>query len=186
MLYAFCGDPLEETDLAEIEEFSTAASEAAELPAADPAALALSASAPVAEAELFTDAPAESLLSSGEPREADAVAPAEVEVTVSATMPPKNGAAYRPGEVITFIVTAVNHTSDNLLNLTVSETLSGKSWSQSDFLHGAKAPFLFPYTVTEADAHLGSFCAEASVSAVSRDGVEYNVGPAAAVFPAGF
>ena len=131
-----------------------------------------------------TEIPAEGLSESAPVENQNPDAP--VTVSIVSTLLPKNGVAYQPGEVVTFMVTAVNHTSENLRNLAVSEKLSEKTWSQPEFLHGAKVPFLFSYTVTEADANLGFFRAEASVSSVSKDGVEYNAGPVFVDFPAGF
>ncbi len=111
---------------------------------------------------------------------------APVTVSVVTTLQPKNGVAYRPGEMITFMVTAVNHTGHTLRNLTITEGASGKSFFQFDFLHGAKVPFLATYTVTEADAQRGFIHTEVTASCVSYSGDQFAAGPVAADFPASF
>ena len=111
---------------------------------------------------------------------------APVTVSVVTTLQPKNGVAYRPGEMITFMVTAVNHTGHTLRNLTITEGASGKSFFQFDFLHGAKVPFLATYTVTEADAQRGFIHTEVTASCVSYSGEQLAAGPVAADFPASF
>ena len=100
-------------------------------------------------------------------------------------MPPKNGVAYRPGEVVTFLITAINHSSENLRNLTVSDSLSGKTFLRFDFLHGAKLRFLAGYTVTEEDALNSVLRSEVTASAVSWSGEEYSASPFITEIPAG-
>ena len=195
LLYAFYGEPVAEEVEEEIDSDmeDEVFFEADTQPAAEASAISLDWEAVVqALLEEYDEAPAATENAPTVPADAPsavskpATQDAPVTASVVTTLPPKNGVAYRPGEIVTFMVTAVNHTSDTLRNLTVSEKLSGKTWSQFEFLHGAKVPFLFSYTVTEADAQLGSFRAEASVSYVSRDGVEFHVGPVFAEFPASF
>ncbi len=108
-----------------------------------------------------------------------------IELTVTPTMPPKNGVAYRPGEVVTFLITAINHSSENLRNLTVSDSLSGKTFLRFDFLHGAKLQFLAGYTVTEEDALNSVLRSEVTASAVSWSGEEYSASPFITEIPAG-
>ena len=88
-----------------------------------------------------------------------------LDVSVTATMPPKDGVAYRPGEVISILMVAVNHSSENLRNLTITESASGKSAFYFDIMHGEKIPFLVGYTVTEEDALRGVIRSEVTASA---------------------
>ncbi len=195
ILYAFYGEPVAEeeelSDLTDEEDLFFAEDAAAlegapvaEVPApAVPATEAAPAeSVPVQPANEQQAVPAELTAPAAQP----AGEPADLEGVVTLTLPPKNGVAYRPGEILTIVVTAVNHTSENLRNLTISESLTGKSAFYFDFMHGAKVPFTISYTVTEEDAQRGFLHTDATITCTHSDGTEIAAFSATADFPAGF
>ena len=193
ILYAFYGEPVvEEEELADLTdeedlffaEDAAALEEApvAEAPVVTEAVTAPAENVPVQPAVEQQAAPAELAVPEAQP----AGEPADLEGIVTLTLPPKNGVAYRPGEILTIVVTAVNHTSENLRNLTISESLTGKSAFYFDFMHGAKVPFTISYTVTEEDAQRGFLHTDATITCTHSDGTEIAAFSATADFPAGY
>ena len=208
ILYAFYGEPIveeEEEDLEEEDEFDVFAENGGyELPEFSAVGEALNVQevlavqetlaapevpeaqqAPAAESP--APATAESSPAGDQLPIAESSLPAASDVTVSvtATMPPKDGVAYRPGEVINFLMIAVNHSSENLRNLSITDSVTGKSAHYFDFLHGEKVPFMAGYTVTEEDAARGVIRSEVTASAVSRSGETFSAVPFIAEFPVG-
>ena len=115
---------------------------------------------------------------------AESASSSDLTVSITATLPPKNGAVYRPGEVITLLITVINHSSENLRELTITEAMSGKQSLHTEILHGGKIPFLASYTVTDEDAERSFIRLEAHASALSRSGSEYNAVPVELTLPA--
>ena len=197
ILYAFYGEPVveEEEELSDLTEeedlfFAEDAAALEEAPAVETSApvvteavTAPAESVPVQPANEQQAVPAELAAPVAQPNTGE---PADLEGVVTLTLPPKNGVAYRPGEILTIVVTAVNHTSENLRNLTISESLTGKSAFYFDFMHGAKVPFTISYTVTEEDAQRGFLHTDATITCTHSDGTEIAAFSATADFPAGF
>ena len=93
-----------------------------------------------------------------------------IEITVKATQPPKDGIAYRPGEVINLLISVVNHGGNSLRGVSLKETLAGKYQFWNIVSHGESKEYLVGYRITEEDAANGSVHEEVSFSCVSSDG----------------
>ncbi|MBQ8074675.1 MAG: hypothetical protein IJ237_01700, partial [Oscillospiraceae bacterium] len=109
----------------------------------------------------------------------------DITVTAGATMPPKDGVAYRPGEVINILMEAVNHSSENLRNLVITESITGKESRHFGFLHGEKIPLMIGYRVTEEDAALGVLNCTVTAVCENRNGESLAAIPAFTAFPVG-
>ena len=68
---------------------------------------------------------------------------------------PANGSGYALGETITYRITAANDGNLTLTDITVTDTLTGESWTVESLAPGKSETFETSYTVTEADLLAG-------------------------------
>ena len=104
-------------------------------------------------------------------------------LSISPTQSPKNGTAYQPGEVITFIIRALNDSSVNLWNISVAESLTDSHPFRSRLNHGGDTDILVGYRVTEDDAQCGFVQMDVTAVAEDVNGIVAEVSPASITLP---
>ncbi len=175
LLYAFYGEPPVEAEPA-AEEISPDAfdidfDEAATLTYASPAV-----PEPIAEE---TAAPAQT----AEPVSQTVPMSGHLTLSVNPTRSPKNGVAYQPGEVITFLIHVLNDSSVNLWNLSITESLTGTQPFRSRLNHGGSTDALVGYRVTEEDAQRGFVQMDVTAVAEDVNGMVADISPVSVTLP---
>ncbi len=69
---------------------------------------------------------------------------------------PENEEGYQPGEVITYRITVTNDGTADAENVTITDELTGDTWTATLIQAGRDRMYIARYTVTEEDAENGS------------------------------
>ena len=92
-------------------------------------------------------------------------------ITKTATStPPAGRTAYRPGETVTYTITATNDGNVTLTDVVVSDNLTGGKWTVTSLEPGKSATFTTTHTVTTAEGAAGSVLNVATATAKDPDG----------------
>ena len=85
------------------------------------------------------------------------------------TSTPENGTGYALGETITYEITVVNDGNLTITDITVTDELTGDTWTIESLEPGAEQTFTAEYVVTEADILAGSVKNVAMATGTSPD-----------------
>lgn len=86
---------------------------------------------------------------------------------VTSTAPQDGG--YKAGDVISYRITVTNDGDADLTGVTVSDALTGDTWTVGTLAAGASRTFNTTYVVTEADAERGSVSNTATAAGTGQD-----------------
>ncbi len=98
-----------------------------------------------------------------------------ITVAKTATSTPANGTAYTLGETVTYEITAANDGNLTITDITVTDELTGDSWTVESLAPGADQTFTTTHVVTEADISAGSVLNVATAAGTSPDPEEPEV-----------
>ena len=85
--------------------------------------------------------------------------------------------AYVTGETITYEITITNDGTVTLVDVVVTDELTGDTWTINSLAVGASETFTATYTVTEADTYAGSVVNVVTATATDEAGREATVTP---------
>ena len=92
-----------------------------------------------------------------------------VTITKTTTSSPANGETYALGEKVTYSITATNDGNLTLMNVVVTDELTGDKWTIASFEPGAIETFTAEHVVTEEDILAGKVVNEATATGISPD-----------------
>ncbi len=95
---------------------------------------------------------------------------AHASVNKEAISTPANGAAYALGETVSYQITVTNEGTVDLTDLTVTDSLTGDTWTIAHLAAGKSQIFTTDYVVTEADVLAGKIHNEATVDVTNPGG----------------
>ncbi|MBQ6236052.1 MAG: hypothetical protein IJK54_09050, partial [Clostridia bacterium] len=97
-----------------------------------------------------------------------------ITITKETTSTPANGSTYALGETITYKITVTNDGNVTLTNVTITDELTGDTWTIASLAPGASEEFTATHTVTADDVVAGSVTNAVAATAIDPENEEVN------------